>query len=172
MPSKRCPKCGFPKSTSEFTKNKSKKSGLASWCKKCMKLYHDTIPDKLKSYKKKYEKTHVVQNTKRVKEWRAVNPSKMSEYNRRKSLKYKIRALTAYSGDPPKCKCCGESNIKFLSIDHLNGCGTKQRKITGSGSNMHVWLYMHQYPPGFQVLCFNCNLGRNVNGGVCPHKDS
>jgi hypothetical protein len=22
----------------------------------------------------------------------------------------------------------------------------------------------------FQVLCFNCNIGRERNGGMCPHK--
>jgi hypothetical protein len=26
------------------------------------------------------------------------------------------------------------------------------------------------YPPGYRVLCFNCNRGRYLNGGVCPHE--
>ncbi len=25
-------------------------------------------------------------------------------------------------------------------------------------------------PEGFQVLCWNCNLGKYYNGGVCPHR--
>lgn len=25
--------------------------------------------------------------------------------------------------------------------------------------------------PAFQLLCYNCNLGRYHNGGTCPHKD-
>lgn len=32
---KLCPKCGRELSTSDFTRNRSKRSGLNSWCKKC-----------------------------------------------------------------------------------------------------------------------------------------
>jgi hypothetical protein len=26
------------------------------------------------------------------------------------------------------------------------------------------------YPPDFEILCFNCNCGKAVNGGICPHE--
>lgn len=26
------------------------------------------------------------------------------------------------------------------------------------------------FPPEYQIQCFNCNLGRARNGGVCPHQ--
>jgi hypothetical protein len=29
---------------------------------------------------------------------------------------------------------------------------------------------MNDFPPGFQLLCSNCNHGRARNGGICPHK--
>jgi len=25
-------------------------------------------------------------------------------------------------------------------------------------------------PAGFQVLCFNCNIGKQLNDGTCPHQ--
>ncbi len=28
----------------------------------------------------------------------------------------------------------------------------------------------NNFPPGFRVLCYNCNCGRNHNKGICPHK--
>jgi hypothetical protein len=28
------------------------------------------------------------------------------------------------------------------------------------------------FPAGFQVLCFNCNQGRRLNHGVCPHVEA
>jgi hypothetical protein len=70
-----------------------------------------------------------------------------------------------------KCACCGETTEKFLTIDHINNDGTKQRKESGiKGSySMYVWLIRNNYPPEFQILCYNCNLGKARNGGVCPH---
>jgi hypothetical protein len=26
------------------------------------------------------------------------------------------------------------------------------------------------YPAGLQVLCYNCNISKHRNGGVCEHK--
>lgn len=69
-----------------------------------------------------------------------------------------------------RCNCCGEPNILFLSIDHVNRDGVTHRKETGvSGTGINYWLVKHNFPEGFQVLCFNCNLGRERNGGICPH---
>jgi hypothetical protein len=28
------------------------------------------------------------------------------------------------------------------------------------------------FPDGFQTLCFNCNVGKYKNGGVCPHQST
>jgi hypothetical protein len=32
-------------------------------------------------------------------------------------------------------------------------------------------IIRENYPPEYQVLCFNCNCGRALNGGRCPHED-
>ncbi len=77
--------------------------------------------------------------------------------------------LEAYSGSSPACVCCQEMQILFLSLDHLEGGGRQQRAKLGGGG-FYTWLRRNNYPPGFQVLCHNCNLGRQLNGGLCPHK--
>jgi len=74
----------------------------------------------------------------------------------------------AYGGY--RCACCGEGEPMFLTLDHINNGGSKQRRQLGAGSQIFVWLRKRGYPPGFQVLCSNCNLGRHRNGGTCPHK--
>lgn len=79
-------------------------------------------------------------------------------------------ALQAYGGETPKCACCGEETLHFLALDHINGGGRKHRQETGGGG-FYSWLRRHNYPAGFQVLCHNCNLGRQFNGGTCPHKE-
>jgi hypothetical protein len=81
--------------------------------------------------------------------------------------KRKLAAYAAYGG--AACACCGETEECFLSLDHVNDNGGQHRKEIGA-ANLYVWLERHHYPPGFRVLCMNCNMGRQRNGGVCPHE--
>ena len=79
-------------------------------------------------------------------------------------------AILRYGGY--RCRCCGESEPKFLTLDHVNNDGSAHRKeIRNRGSGIFKWLKDHDYPSGFQVLCMNCNHGKALNGGVCPHQD-
>lgn len=76
------------------------------------------------------------------------------------------RVLAAYG---ESCACCGESRRKFLTIDHVANDGAEHRR-TFRG-DFYVWLIREGFPDGFQTLCFNCNLGKARNGGVCPHQE-
>jgi hypothetical protein len=67
------------------------------------------------------------------------------------------------------CACCGERNRLFLTIDHVNNDGFLHRKTVYS-ADLPRWLIDNNFPKGFQILCYNCNCGKNRNGGVCPHK--
>jgi len=85
--------------------------------------------------------------------------------------------LVHYGGNPPQCACCGETQIKFLTIDHIDGRGNQHRKYLfghpkQAGVIFYLWLRRNNFPKGYQVLCFNCNCGKNRNSGVCPHADS
>lgn len=85
----------------------------------------------------------------------------------------KMEVFTHYSNGRPTCACCGEDrHIQFLSIDHIDGGGAKHRKEIGIGSGIrfYFWLRRSCYPPGFQVLCHNCNQGKWAYG-VCPHNE-
>lgn len=81
----------------------------------------------------------------------------------------KIEAMQAYGGTV--CACCGESNVKFLTIDHIFGGGTAQRKQLKGVCSIYRWLKRNNYPSGYQVLCYNCNCARAYNNGICPHKE-
>lgn len=77
--------------------------------------------------------------------------------------------LERYGG---KCVCCGEIELYFLAIDHVEGNGNTHRKeINKYGSGFFEWLIKNNFPEGFQVLCHNCNMGKHLNGGVCPHQE-
>jgi hypothetical protein len=91
------------------------------------------------------------------------------ERQRQARLETKIAVFEKYGG--PVCACCGEACVYFLSVDHIFNDGAahrKQLKETGCKS-LYAWLKKNNYPSGFQVLCMNCNMGKYLNGGVCPH---
>ena len=77
------------------------------------------------------------------------------------------RLVMEHYGDG--CACCGEKELIFLVIDHINGGGTKHKKsISRIGGNFYTWLRLNNFPEGFQVLCQNCNWAKRM--GECPHK--
>jgi len=68
-----------------------------------------------------------------------------------------------------ECVCCGESNYKFLTVDHINGGGRRHREQR-SITDINSWLINNNYPDGYQILCFNCNCAKGIYG-ICPHKE-
>jgi len=87
----------------------------------------------------------------------------------RKRRKIKAKVMKAYGG---KCECCGEDRFEFLTIDHIDGNGSKHKRevVGGGGDKFYWWLQRNKFPKGFRVLCFNCNCSRG-SFGYCPHKE-
>jgi hypothetical protein len=92
---------------------------------------------------------------------------------RERNAKVKDEVYRAYGGY--RCVCCGETIPEFLTIDHINNDGAAHRKaITSKGRSssdalLH-WLKRNGYPKGFQILCWNCQWGKQKCGGICPHQ--
>jgi hypothetical protein len=82
--------------------------------------------------------------------------------------KLKRETFDRYGG---VCVCCGEKEERFLHIDHKEGHGNEHRRSIGghSGGKFYRWLKRRGFPPGYQVLCANCNLAKGFFG-ECPHK--
>lgn len=91
--------------------------------------------------------------------------------NVRGNRKVKQQAMELY-GDS-RCACCGESNLGFLTLDHITPveCGKGARGRFG-GCNFYKYLRSRGWPmrDEIQVLCCNCNFSRYWNEGQCPHK--
>jgi len=131
---------------------------------------------KKRTYQEKREARLVVQRRSAAKlkadpERYALAKAKNRERMKKLMFRYKMKVLEHYSKGEPICACCGEKETKFLTVDHINNGGNAHRAETGAGSSLHRWLINHNFPEGFQILCFNCNCGRSVNGGICPHKE-
>jgi hypothetical protein len=51
------------------------------------------------------------------------------------------------------------SDIRCLTIDHINGGGRQERKkLKKVGVTFYHWLQKQGYPEGYQVLCMNCQF--------------
>jgi len=117
--------------------------------------------------------------------WKLNNPKRTKEIHKKSYLKNRdtilhhakvysrniwLECIYHYSYGTMTCACCGEPIIEFLTIDHINGGGCKHRQKIGVGTVFYHWLIKNGFPEGYQVLCYNCNCGRDKNGGMCPHK--
>ena len=121
------------------------------------------------SYKKKCFYICKECHRKSNKKWNQDNMDKHNQSNRESNHRLTNEVIDAYGG---KCKCCGETRREFLSIDHIDGNGNKQKREIGvrDSAGLYRWLRQNNYPEGFQVLCFNCNMGKR-NYSVCPYNE-
>lgn len=95
---------------------------------------------------------------------------RIEEYSNSKKYRQDIKkkCMDRYGGE---CGCCGENRLSFLAIDHTNGCGNIHRKqINRRGTAFYKWLIGNNFPDGFRVLCYNCNMSIYLNNGICEHK--
>lgn len=78
----------------------------------------------------------------------------------------KLDGIQAYGGC---CQCCGESNHKFLTLEHLNGRDKSKKRRTG----IIAWniARIEGFPDTYTVLCFNCNCAKGAYG-ICPHMEN
>ena len=131
--------------------------------------------DKLREYEKRYYQKHMEQIRKRKREYYKKWYQKHKDYEKQRKkktfLKIKNEVLSHYSNGTPKCVCCGETHIEFLTINHIKGGGRKHREELGirGGHKFYWWLKKNNYPEGFNVMCMNCNFAFGVYG-YCPHK--
>lgn len=145
-----CSKCEQQKAVSEFYMQK-RRGYLNAECKSCTKKNTSAY------YRKNREAIRMKENA----------------FNRDRRKALRLATFAAYGG--AVCACCGEKELAFLTLDHINNDGAEQRrKIAGRANAAGIWTYAwlakRGFPDGYQVLCMNCNFGKHMNGGVCPHR--
>ncbi len=126
---------------------------------KQMKDYNVKNKDKLKKYYKDFYPEFYKNNKKRLIKERM-----------ERTTKYRDIVYAAYGN---VCNCCGETNSLFLTVDHVNNDGHKDKNKNGdrySGLSLYLRIIKADFPADFQILCYNCNMGKARNKGVCPHK--
>mgnify|MGYP001576518818 FL=1 len=130
-----------------------------------MRAYQKT--GKGRTYQREYAQTHKISINLHRRQRRAANPGYCRDQSKIKGQRLKRDALNAYGGC--SCVCCGELHVEFLTIDHILGGGNRHRRQSGvSGSRFYEMLKVQGYPPGYRVLCMNCNASLGWYG-YCPH---
>ena len=96
----------------------------------------------------------------------------------RKEIVYTHYSKKLSNSDVPCCNCCGYVGIKFLTVDHIipKREMEKDPKMIKMGfrakrkaSSLSQWLITNNFPIGFQILCWNCNVAKGILG-KCPHE--
>ena len=148
MLTKTCVKCNKEKPLNCFTIDRRSSDDYLHQCKDCLHIY-------------------------RVKDY-AINRERINFRRRQYQQEIKLEVFNHYTNNNIHCQCpsgkCTETHLEFMSIDHINGGGTKHRKIVGgSGFYTYIWLKKNNYPSGYRVLCYNCNCSRS-HQKRCPHE--
>jgi len=108
----------------------------------------------------------------RASQYRKENRVKVVAANRAWLTAYRARLraemIAAYGG---KCACCNEAQPKFLQLDHVFNDGAKDRVVNKTATKLWARLKKKGWPKDrYQLLCANCNFGKLLNGGTCPHQ--
>ena len=143
--------------------------GLTSTSQNC--LYCGKPLPIPRNIKRRY---HVECKPKRYKDNKRMRRKKMTDEEKENRNKHQREVNAenrrlALEGYGNKCECCGETQYEFLCIDHINGDGSEHRKEIGGGSRIYWWLIKNNFPEGFRVLCYNCNMSYGFYN-YCPHQ--
>lgn len=124
------------------------------------KAYYQANRERIIAYRKEHKAEHNIATAK----YRKAHGEEIKEYHKTRYGAFKEQAFDYYGR---VCVCCGETELAFLTIDHINGYGTQHRKKIGT--SIYKWLVQNNFPEGFQTLCWNCNWGKRLLG-ACPHQ--
>lgn len=175
--SKLCRTCGLEKFLETgFYIRRSCRDGYSLDCRQCIneslrkRLETDEEYRNRRAEHRKKEKTSTAYKSRnrgeRGAKWRKENPDRYRELKREKRRELRRLVIEKYGG---KCVCCGETEPKFLTLDHVNNDGAAHRRVIRK-ANIHYWIIKNDYPDNIQIMCWNCNSGRALNNGICPHK--
>jgi len=132
-------------------------------------------PERRKEYLREYRKTHPDKRNRReyARNWRRRNKESYNAYQRayckKRGRRIKKLLMEFYGG---KCACCEEERLEFLTINHKNGDGKRDRKMIGNKFYDYLYkLYRNgEKREDLEVLCWNCNCSFGLFG-YCPHKE-
>jgi len=91
------------------------------------------------------------------------NLVRIHERAARYRTKLKYEALEKYA-NPPRCNVCHTTDIRVLTLDHIDGGGRKELKELGikGGANYYRYIRNNKRRKDLRILCFNHNCSRRI----------
>jgi hypothetical protein len=108
-----------------------------------------------------------------MKKKRQQEPGIWAESDRKTKEKLKAEVFEHYCPDGIKCAKCPFTDLRALTIDHINGDGYKHTFPSGkrmTGAPLYRWIKKHNYPKDLQVLCMNCQWIKRHENQEHNHK--
>lgn len=107
---------------------------------------------------RRYYQSHRTEIIERNKAYNRLHKVTRTEHYWEYRAQMKLEVLKHYGNGICACVKCGFTDIRALSIDHLNGNGVQHRQTLGicGGRQFYVWLKKNELPEGYQTLCMNC----------------
>lgn len=158
---KQCSHCKIRQNINDFNKNKNHKDGLHNQCKKCRKQYQIKNKDKIHKKSIKYYK----KNKDSIDKKQAIYNFKNRDRKIEQYLKKKLTVINHYTQGKNTCMWsdgCDINDSDMLSVDHINDDGAEHRRKIGKNTNIIEWLFKHDFPEGFQILCHNHNYKKEL----------
>ncbi len=153
----------WKKNNPEKVRNFIKKYNSTPESKEYRRQYHIKNREQIRQRKRQFYRENKDKLRKEKREYYQKNKEVIQVKNKRYYLDWKyynrFQVIFHYSNGKMCCKNCGENINEFLTIDHINGNGNKHRKSIGY-VDLYSWLRRNNFPDGYQILCYNCNLSK------------
>jgi len=106
----------------------------------------------------------------RAMNWQKLHPDSKKKYQQKYVQKIRLKIIDHYTNGQRICMCpgCKVIEVKFLTLDHVNGDGKNHRKNIGYGLAFYRWIIENNFPKILTILCMNCNFAKGKYG-ICPH---
>lgn len=170
----------------EKNKEKIKKNRIkyynSSQAKAKLNEYKEKNKEILTVKRRIYRKNHLEEDAKRTREYRKRYPERFKQSLRQSYTKHKEKrnketkkeylslkseTFEKYSNNKiPSCKICLESNLAFLTLDHIRGRKAEGHSTKFSGDKLWRHLRRNEFPSGYQILCWNCNVLKYRNESI------
>jgi hypothetical protein len=138
------------------------------------KAYRDTHPENYSSWKKTQSEKHKLETIERKKLKYGDNPEKYKkDTKKRKGKEYRtsirnkcIEKIANHRGMlQPMCWRCQEKSISLLTVAHINGTGSSDRKIYKSTLKIYKNILNETIPiENINLECYNCNMCEGFYG--------
>lgn len=126
--------------------------------------YYAANKDKLKCKARKRRESNPGRHNERTRNWRRNNVDKL--WNDRQNVTLECCSIYSAKGDV-MCSypTCDVADPDMLCLDHINNNGNEERRdlMWGRGGyNLYAKLRRSGFPPGYQTLCHNHNIKKEI----------